>query len=151
MRTLPITAITLGACIAAGAWADDAATVKVPVPLQPVGRGAIIEASQIAMQVVPSTQVYAGTVKTLQALVGQQALRPLPAGRPVNSLSVRVPPAVEDNQAVTIRYVKGGIELTGKGQALQDGQLGQSIKVLNPDTRTTIVGTVQAPGVVQIN
>ena len=131
------------------AWADEYRSV--PVLKQPVSRGEIIRPENVATTEVPASQVYASTVTEGEALAGMQAQRMLPAGQPLSKLHVRVPPAVARSQAVTLRYVKGGIELTGSGQALEDGALGQSIKVTNPATRTSLMGTVSAAGIVDIN
>jgi flagella basal body P-ring formation protein FlgA len=34
---------------------------------------------------------------------------------------------------------------------MEDGQVGQSVRVVNPATRSTIIGTVAADGTVEIN
>lgn len=129
----------------------DPQTVQVPVLKQPVQKGETIMAENITMQSIPASQSFASTIGSADELVGQQAIRPIPASQPVNRMHVRIAPQVSRNQAVTFVYRRGGVELTGHGQALEDGAVGQSIRVINPATRSTIVGTIAAGGLVEIN
>ena len=126
-------------------------TLSVPVLKQPVQKGQTITAENLTTKAIPASQVYASTITTADDLTGQQAIRPLAANQPVNRLQVKVASLVSRNQAVTIVYRRGGIELSGRGQALEDGQAGQSVRVVNPDTRSTLVGTVATNGTVEIN
>jgi len=144
------TAIVALAVLPLAVWAQGA-VVPVPVLKAALERGATITADNLTTAPFPAGEVYASTVGDAAQLVGLQAVRALPAGRPINRLHVRVAPAVARNQAVTLSYARGGVQLTGHGQALEDGALGQSIKVLNPATRATLVGTVRAAGVVGVN
>lgn len=173
MRTFILTAVTLAAAFAAvRARADEAVAtllpppvaslqeaaiaattgqVAVPVLKQAVGKGETISADNLTTLSIPVAQAYPSTVKVADELIGQQAVRPLVAGQPVNRMQVRVAPSVSRNQTVSIVYRHGGVELTGRGQALEDGQVGQNIRVINPATRSTIVGTIAEGGIVNIN
>lgn len=131
--------------------AKTAETVAVPVLKQAIQKGETITADNVTLLEIPASQAFASTVVDSAALVGQQAQRPLAAGAPVNRLHVRVAPAVTRNQSVTIMYRKGGIELSGRGQAMEDGQIGQSIRVVNPSTRSTVIGTIAEGGIVEVN
>ncbi|MBI1308370.1 MAG: flagellar basal body P-ring formation protein FlgA [Proteobacteria bacterium] len=133
--------------------ADDTqlAMLSVPVLKSPVQRGETISADNIMEKQVPADQVYAGTVDNAAQLAGLEALRPLQADTPINKLHVRVAPDIARGSLVDIRYTRGAVQLSVKGQALQDGTIGQSIKVLNPSTRTTLVGIVAANATVDIN
>lgn len=125
--------------------------VQVPVLREGVARGQVIRAENITLQAVDAKQVFASTVTGAEGLVGMQANRNLEAGQPVNRLHVSVASAVRRNSAVTIRFMRGGVELTSQGQALEDGAVGQSVRVLNPATRTTLSGRVSEDGSVQVN
>lgn len=131
--------------------AADTATVQVPVLKQPLQRGQTITADNIIMANIPAAKLFASTVAQAEELAGQQAIRPLESGKPISRLHVRVTPMVSRNQVVTLVYRKGGIELSGSAQALEDGQQGDSIRVLNPATRSTLTGTVTAAGTIEMN
>ncbi len=125
--------------------------VQVPVLKQPLQRGQTITAENITLMGMPASKVFANTITRSDELVGQQAVRPLEAGKAINNLHVRIAPLVSRNQMVTLVYRKGGIELSGTAQALEDGQQGQAIRIVNPATRSTLTGTVQTDGVVEVN
>lgn len=128
-----------------------AAMVAVPVLKSPLQKGALITEDNLATTQLPQNQVYASTITQADQLAGLTTVRPLPAGQPINRLHVKATAAVNRNDMVDIRYTRGAVELTVKGQALEDGQIGQTIKVINPATRTTLAGTVRENGVVEIN
>lgn len=125
--------------------------MQVPVLKQPLQRGQTITADNITMVSVPASKVFASTIASANELVGQQTIRPLEAGKAINKLHVRVAPMVSRNQMVTLVYRKGGIELSGSAQALEDGQKGQSIRIVNPATRSTLTGTVLSDSTVEVN
>lgn len=68
-------------------------------------------------------------------------------------------PAAESADAVLIRntqqvkmYVRLGDAVVGAtGEAMQDGKLGQQIKVKNVDSKKVVVGTVSGPGAVDVD
>ncbi|PZP38924.1 MAG: flagella basal body P-ring formation protein FlgA [Pseudomonas fluorescens] len=125
--------------------------VSVPVLKQPVQKGETIQADNVMMQEIPTSQAFASTITSMDELVGQQAVRPLGAATPVNRLHVKVAALVSRNQLVIMIYRKGGIELSGRAQALEDGQAGQTIRLINPATRSSITGTVTRDGSVEVN
>ncbi len=133
------------------AKAPAADTVMVPVLKEALPKGTTIMAEHLTEKAIPASQAFASTVMSASGLIGQQTLRPLAAGVAINRLHVRVAPAISRNQLVTLVYRRGGIELTGRAQALEDGQPGQSIRIVNPSTRSTLVGTVSAGGTVEVN
>lgn len=125
--------------------------LNIPVLKQPIPKGTTITADNITTKQVPASQAFPSTITSADELIGQQAVRPLAAGQTINRLHVKVASLVSRNQAVTIVFRRGGIELTGRGQAMEDGQLGQSIRVVNTATRSTVTGTVAQDGTVEIN
>jgi flagella basal body P-ring formation protein FlgA len=143
--------LTLLAAVLSLPWAAYAADVAVPVLKQSVHKGEVISAENIMSKPVPSSQVFASTVTDAAQLAGLQAIRPLAAQMPLNKMHLRLAPAVARNASVTLRFRQGGVELTGKGQALEDAALGGSVRVLNPATRATLVGTVAEDNIVDIN
>jgi flagella basal body P-ring formation protein FlgA len=131
--------------------APQVATIAVPVLKESLPKGSTIMAEHLTEKAIPTSQAFVSTIMSTDELIGQQTLRPLQAGTAINRLHVRVAPAISRNQLVTLVYRRGGIELTGRAQALEDGQTGQSIRIINPTTRSTITGTVAADGSVIIN
>lgn len=146
----PIT-LLLTALAASAFAADLPATITVPVLKNSMQKGQTITAADITQTELPANAVFASTLTSENELVGQEAVRPLMAGTPINKLHVRVPPLIAKNDLISIRFRQGAVELVVKGQALEDGQLGQTIKVVNPTTRATLAGVVREGATVDIN
>ena len=136
--------------IAGAALAVDGPTVDIPVLSQPVAAGARIEPGQLVMKSVPAGNVFAGTIKDASELSGMQAARALAAGVPLTKLQVKPMADVQSGALVSLLYRAPGVELSGSGQALQAGRVGDSIKVLNPGSRATVVGVVVAANAVEV-
>ena len=47
-------------------------------------------------------------------------------------------------------YIDGGLFITATGDALQDGVVGQTVKLRNEDSGVTVSGRVRADGAVQV-
>lgn len=145
------TLATIALTLLAPAVFAQAAMVAVPVLKAPLQKGAVIAEDNITTVEVPQNQVFPSTITQVDQLAGLTTQRPLAAGQPVNRIQVKATASITRNQSVSIRYTRGAVELTVKGQALEDGQIGQTIKVINPATRTTVAGVVKENGVVEIN
>jgi flagellar basal body P-ring formation protein FlgA len=48
-------------------------------------------------------------------------------------------------------YVQGDLTIVTSGAALQDGGIGEVIKIRNSDSGVTVVGTVRADGTVRVS
>ena len=63
---------------------------------------------------------------------------------------VGVPTVVQRNSLVTLAYASGGLELTALGRAIDSAGLHEPIRVVNIDSRVTVVGKVTGPGTVRV-
>jgi flagella basal body P-ring formation protein FlgA len=61
------------------------------------------------------------------------------------------PEIVARNDTVTIVYQAPGLVLTLRGQAQEAGALGDTIGVLNIDSKRTVQGVISAPGRVTVS
>lgn len=145
MRTPALLALMIAASMSV--WAEE---VGIPVLASPVVAGQRIDASNIENKIVDGKSVFANTITDARHLEGMQATRKLAAGVPITSLQVKPVMDVQRNSVVTLTYAAPGVQLSGSAQALEEGRIGQSIKVLNPSSRTTLVGLVTGPNTVEI-
>lgn len=83
-------------------------------------------------------------------LVGKQATRTIRPGAPVSTRSVRVPPAINRSDEVTLRHVTSGISLQMTARALDDGSVNEKIRVLNKSSGRILTALVIEPGLVQL-
>jgi len=86
---------------------------------------------------------------TSQAL-GQILKISLRVGSPVRSKDLVENFLVKKGETVTIIAQSGGLKVTTTGQAKQDGALGQTISVINQDSKKTIYAKVIGPSKVEV-
>lgn len=88
------------------------------------------------------------------AVLGRKAVRAFPAGHAVAAGDVdrppADPPAVRANQRVTLVVRLGAVNVTAAGEALQDGKVGEAVRVRNADSKKVVTGRVSGPGTVDV-
>lgn len=82
--------------------------------------------------------------------IGMEARVTLYAGRPIPLASLAPAAMVERNQIVQIVYQHGGLDIRAEGRALGRAGEGESVRVMNLASRSTISGRVSAEGVIMV-
>ena len=82
--------------------------------------------------------------------IGARVVRSLPEGAAVTAGNIQRLPLVRSGQQVALRARVGSIEVRGIGIAVESGQNGSLIRVVNPDSRRTLVGRVVGTGEVEV-
>jgi flagella basal body P-ring formation protein FlgA len=67
----------------------------------------------------------------------------VPAGLPVLNRSVKARPLIKRGRLVEAVYQDGGLSISLKVESLEDGSLGQTVRVRNPKTKRELFGKVQ--------
>jgi flagella basal body P-ring formation protein FlgA len=123
-------------------------TVPAVTVQHPVEHGEVLKESDLAVVRRPKTENAAITDMT--AVVGLAARHPLRPDQPLHMADLMKPEIVARNDTVTIVYQAPGLVLTLRGQAQEAGALGDTIGVLNIDSKRTMQGVISAPGRVTI-
>ena len=79
-------------------------------------------------------------------LVGREVLRTVYTGKPITFENTRAPVVVRRNQVVSVKYIKGGLEITASGRALGDAGVNDPVTVLNQQSKQMVQGIVQESG-----
>ena len=82
--------------------------------------------------------------------IGLEVRRNISQGAPLIKSSIQQPMAIKRGEIVTIAAKAGTITVNTTGSALNDGRLGQKIRVRNSQSNRVITGRVVAEGKVQI-
>ena len=77
---------------------------------------------------------------------GREVRRTVYAGQTITLENTQPARLVTRNQIVTIKYIKGPLEISTTGRAMGDGALNESVNVLNLQSRQMVQGVVQADG-----
>jgi flagella basal body P-ring formation protein FlgA len=84
-------------------------------------------------------------------VLGRTARRSIAAGEPLTAEALRVPAAVRSGDEVTVNVRIGLVHVTGVGRASGSGQVGDTIRVLPPNSaRQGWPARITGPGTVEI-
>jgi flagella basal body P-ring formation protein FlgA len=128
-----------------------AVTAEVAVLANPVARGAVIKDSDLQFERRPRAEIGRDAVTNRAQAVGFAARDALEPGRPLRMAQLMKPEAVQRNDQVTIIYEVPGISLTVRGKAVEGGAEGDTISVLNEQSKRTVQGVIVGPGRVLID
>jgi flagella basal body P-ring formation protein FlgA len=89
-------------------------------------------------------------VSSLNDVVNAEATRDLPAGQVVRSNDIRRAVLVKQGQSALMTVGQGkGFEITVRVEAMQDGRMGEQIRLKNTESGRLLTGTVTGPGAVR--
>ncbi len=126
------------------------AVVEVPVLRRTIRRGEVIQASDVKWTEMRATRVRQPAIADPADIVGLAARRMLRAGQPLRPGDLRTPVVVAKGANVTMTYRTKFMVLTVAGRALEDGGVGETIRVLNTQSNTVIDAVVERSGVVVV-
>ncbi|MCK1625795.1 flagellar basal body P-ring formation protein FlgA [Bradyrhizobium sp. 160] len=124
-------------------------TVEVAVLTRDIDRTELLKSSDVALERRPKAEV-TGEPASRDRTVGMQLRRPMRAGMPIRIADIVKPDFVVRDQTVTIIYQVPGLHLTTRGKAIENGAEGDTVSVLNLQSKRTLTGTVTGRGQVTV-
>ena len=118
-------------------------TVDALAVEHPVEHGEVLKASDLTIVRRPKTDT--GVVTDAKAVVGLAARHQLHPGQPLSAGDLMKPEIVQRNDTVTIVYQVPGVTLTLRGQAQETGALGDTISVLNAESKRVVQAVISGP------
>ncbi len=112
--------------------------LDIPVLTNRMSPGDEITETDIDWVRVPATRVSQNIIDDTSDLIGFTPRRSLRPGEPVRSSDVEPPRLVEKGSIVTVTYNLANMSLSTRGRALEDGAMGEIIKIVNPRSHRTI-------------
>jgi flagella basal body P-ring formation protein FlgA len=125
-------------------------TVETAVLTRGINRGEVVKASDVAIERRPKADIHGDINATSANLVGLAAKRGLRAGDVLHGTDLMKPEIVQRNENVTLVYEAPGLVLTIRGKALETGALGDTVNVLNIQSKRNVQGTISGPGQVSV-
>jgi flagellar basal body P-ring formation protein FlgA len=114
-----------------------------------VERGEVLNESDLTVLRQPKSGD--GAISDIAEATGLAARHQLRPGQPLHTADLMKPAIVQRGETVTIVYEVPGLMLTLRGQAQDAGALGDSVGVLNVETKRVVQGIVTAPGRVKVS
>lgn len=83
-------------------------------------------------------------------IVGLEAQVAIYSGQPIHIEDLASPTLVARNQPVMLRYQRGGVFIATEARALGEGRAGDTVRVMNLASKSTVSGTIQQDGSVEV-
>jgi flagella basal body P-ring formation protein FlgA len=126
------------------------AVKTVVVPKRLIQRGTVIEADMLEEVSQAAGNVDNSMLQSLKDAVTAEAVRDLSAGQALRSSDIRRAILVKQGQLVTMNVGdKSGFLITVRVEALQDGRMGEQVKLKNTESGRQISGVVVGPNLVK--
>ena len=123
-------------------------TVDAAVVMRALTRGDVIKQGDVTIERRAKREFATDPAAT--DVIGLAARSNIRAGQVLHVSEVMKPEIVRKNDVVMLHYAVPGIVLTMRGQAMDSGAQGDTVNVLNPNSKRTIQGVVTAPGHVTV-
>ena len=145
-------ALALSVASAAVAQEADDEAATAPVPRMVIYPGDVIRDDMLMDVPVRDIQgAVESMVRARSGVVGKMARRTLLPGRAIMPIALNNPRAVINGAEVRLVYIDGGLTIVTSASALQDGAVGDMIKVRNVDSGLTVSGIIQPDGSVRVS
>ncbi len=126
------------------------AAVAVPVLNRVLPQGATIGKADLDWIKMPSDHAN-DYMRTAETIVGMELRRQMPEQSPLRVQDVTAARVVKRGALVTMKIMHPAMMLTAQGRALQDGAVGEVIRVANTHSNRAVDARVVAAGEVQID
>ena len=122
------------------------AVVSLPVVVArtTVQRNHVLERDDLELRFVSLSQVPASAFTAPEDLEGMSVRRSLAAGRPIKEDDVGRPIVMKKNATIEIVYERSGIFLQARGRSLQEGAMGDNIRIV-AEGGNIVLGEVAGP------
>ena len=135
----------------AGAGFAVAQNLDLPVPRTTIYPNETISADQLMDRAFIASSVNRSSVlDDRQGLAGKVARRTLLAGQPVQVNAVRDPYLVNQGKSSLVVFESGRLTISTQAIALDNGGVGDVVKLRNPDSGVVIQGTVERDGTIRL-
>ncbi|MFA7430222.1 MAG: flagellar basal body P-ring formation chaperone FlgA [Rhodospirillaceae bacterium] len=117
-------------------------TIEVPVVLRPVNRDAVITDADIDWIKMRADRLQPGIATDSAEVIGMAARRSVRAGEPLRLRDLARPTLVARNELVTMVLTTSFMTLTSRGRALENGAIGDIVRIRNERSNKTVLGRV---------
>lgn len=115
-----------------------------------IGRGERLSNADFSLEQRDVSTMGNSTVSDPARIAGKEARRPINLGDSLRTTSVTAPEVIQRGDAVSVKAVSGGIAVSTSGVAMNDGKVGEQIRVQNLKSERIIKARVTASGQVQV-
>jgi flagella basal body P-ring formation protein FlgA len=116
--------------------------IQIPVISRRLNRGDIIQKDDIEWINLRERKLRRGYIQAEEEIIGKAAKRYIAAKTPLTASHLRRPQLVKKGSIVNIALIDGAMRLTTQGRSLENGSLGDTIRIKNTRTKRIIEAKV---------
>lgn len=124
--------------------------VDVVVAARTIEVGETIRIGDLRVESVPYARSNDGCAKRFEEVIGRVAARRIGEGAPIAARSLRAELAVKRGDRVVVRALAGGLAVTLRANAVENGSLGDAITFVNSGTGRTLKARVIGRGEAEV-
>lgn len=125
-------------------------TVEIPVPNHAIRPGDTVRQRDLEWQHVRAAEIRTNMITDGSRIIGKEARRPLRVGAPIRVSDLREPVTVAKGSTVTMIYRTSVMLLTATARAMESGSRGDTIRVMNTQTKKSIDARILGPDKVEV-
>ena len=119
---------------------------RVVVARQLLRAGTLVTADLLAEVDQPGTGLDAQVLRSIKEAENGEMVRELPAGVPLRSYDLRRAVLIKMGQTVLLTVGQGGgFSITARVEAMQEGRMGDQVRLKNPESGRILIGVVTGP------
>jgi flagella basal body P-ring formation protein FlgA len=115
-----------------------------------INSGEIISSKDITLVSEKGKNLNKNSITNIEDVIGKRATRRIQTDQTIQNSMVMVPPAIEKGAQVIIRAENDTLVITASGKALEEGCVGDQIRVMNIASGKEIIATVKRFDLVQV-
>jgi flagella basal body P-ring formation protein FlgA len=124
---------------------------KVLVSKEVLKRGTVITAEMFSVAEMPAAGMENQIISDAKLLKNMQLVRDLTPNTPLRSYDVKTAVLVKRGQEVQVTAGEGqGFSITMRAEALQDGSLGEQIRLKNVESGRSLFGVITGPNTAKL-
>ncbi|NLJ12520.1 flagellar basal body P-ring formation chaperone FlgA [Denitrificimonas caeni] len=123
---------------------------EVAVSLRSLARNSVVQAADVQLAERDVSSLRQGYILNLENVIGQKLTRPIQPNQVISANFLKAAAAVNKGDAVVISARGSSMFVRMPGIALEEGAIGQQIKVRNARSQRTVHARVTAPGQVEV-
>jgi len=123
---------------------------QVVVAKSSLSRGAIIGESDIGLEQRDISRLHRGYLEEKKVVLGKKLRQRMRQHQVITPSQLDTPHAVKRNNRVTIVASSKSLKIRVAGKALQNGSVGELIRVRNVSSKKELDARVIAPGIVEV-
>ena len=116
-----------------------------------IGSGQIIGHEDVVLAEDAYYRGHMDVLGNLEAVIGKKARRNIRSGQPITGRMIEDPPIVKKGSMVLLKAENALIKVTALGKVLQDGRVGDHVRVLNTTSGKEVSAVVEGPGLVLVS